>query len=250
MSYRKIALVTGANKGIGFQIAKDLAADGFTVLLGARDLAKANESAKDIEGHTHVIQLDVTDPASIVAATARITEEFGRLDALVNNAGISHAGTPGTPLDEVGRTGLLTVAPMKEIRAVWETNVFGVIAITQAMLPLLRKAEAANIVVVGSSGGSMTWNSDPDNPHRKMFGAYSTSKAAVHAAALAFAFALEDEGIKVNIVSPGFTSTALNNFQGTDSLEDGTTGLYKLATAGSDGPTGTFTGPNGRQIPW
>ena len=158
MTDKTLALVTGANQGVGFQIASDLAAQGLTVIVGAGELAKGEEAAKTIDGDARAIQLDVTDQTPIDAAAARIAQEFGRLDAVVNYAGISHAGPRGTPLEEVGKTGLLTVAPMEELRAVRETNVFGVIAVTQAMLPLLRKSKASRIFVVGSGGGSMAWN--------------------------------------------------------------------------------------------
>src|SRR5690606_4414015 len=119
------------------------------------------------------------------------------------------------------------------------TNVFGVIAVTQAMLPLLREAPAGRIVVTGSSGASFTLNSAPSNPHRRMFGNYSVSKAAAHAVMLAFALALEDTNIKVNAACPGFTSTALNNFNGTRSLQEATREPVRLAPIGDDGPTGT-----------
>ena len=132
---------------------------------------------------------------------------------LVNNAGISHAGKPGRSLEEIAKSGRLTVAALAEVRAVFETNVFGVIAVTQAMLPLLREAPAARIVNVSSTSGSLTWNSDPANPHRQMFGTYSSSKTALNAITLAFAAALESTRIKVNAACPGFTATDLNNFR-------------------------------------
>lgn len=248
MQNNPVALITGANTGIGLQIAKDLSGHGFTVLVGSRNLAYGETAAKGIGAEAHALQLDVTDQASISAAAERVRGEFGRLDVLVNNAGISHAGKPGQPgrpLPEVARSGLLTVAPLDEVRAVFETNVFGVIAVTQAMLPLLREAPAARIVNVGSSGGSLTLNSDPANTHRAMFGAYSASKSASHAIALAFALALESEGIKVNIACPGFTSTALNNFAGTRSVEEGAREAVRLALLGADGPTGTFSDEDG-----
>ncbi len=243
MQDKSVALVTGANEGIGLQIAKDLAAHGFTVLVGSRNLENGETAAKSIGANAHALQLDVTDQASIAAAAERIRNEFGRLDALVNNAGISHAGKPGRPLQEAGKSGLLTVAPLDDVRAVFETNVFGVIAVTQAMLPLLREAPAARIVNLGSTGGSLTWNSNPTNPHRAMFGAYSSSKAALHAITLAFA--LESTGIKVNAACPGFTSTALNNFAGTRTVEQGAREAVRLALIGADGPTGTFSDEDG-----
>jgi len=119
------------------------------------------------------------------------------------------------------------------------------IAVTQAMLPLLRHSKAARIVNIGSTGGSLSWNSRPDNDHRRMFGTYSTSKSAAHAVSLAFAFALEKEGIRVNIACPGHTATALNNFSGARSIEEGAREAVRLAVLGPDGPTGTFSDEDG-----
>ena len=156
MQDKPVALVTGANKGIGLQIAKDLAAHGFTVLVGSRSLERGETAAKSVGADARAVQLDVTNQASIAAAAERIRNEFGRLDVLVNNAGISHAGKPGRSLEEMVKSGHPSVASLDEVRAVFETNVFGVIAVTQAMLPLLREAPAARIVNVSSSSGSLT----------------------------------------------------------------------------------------------
>ena len=239
MTEHRVALVTGANQGIGLQIAKDLAAEGLIVLIGARDLAKGRIAAEEIGERVHAIQLDVTDQSSIDAAAARIAQDFGRLDVLMNNAGISRA-RPDQPFSVAVQTNLLTEAPIADVRKVFDTNVFGVIAVTQAMLPLLREAPAGRIVITGSSGASLTLNSDPSNDHRRMFGNYSVSKAAAHAVMLAFALALEDTRIKVNAACPGFTSTALNNFNGKRSLEEGARAPVRLALIGDDGPTGGF----------
>ncbi|MFD1992484.1 SDR family NAD(P)-dependent oxidoreductase [Paenibacillus nicotianae] len=245
MHNKQVALVSGANKGIGLQIAKDLVAKGFTVLVGSRNLEKGKMAVNDIGEGAQAVQLDVTNQHSIVAAAEYIEKEYGRLDVLINNAGISHPGKSDGNFPESVQSGLLTVAPMEDIRAVFETNVFGVIALTQSMLPLLHQAPAGRIVNIGSSGGSLTWNSNPDNPHRAMFGTYSSSKSALHAITLAFAFALESTPIKVNIACPGFTSTALNNFAGTRSVEEGAREAVRLAMIGPDGPTGTFSDENG-----
>ncbi len=246
MQDKQVALVTGANKGIGLEIARQLAQDhGLTVLVGSRSLEHGEEAAKNIGAGAHALQLDVTDGTSIKAAAERIRTAFGRLDVLVNNAGISHAGRPGRKFENLGDVNSLTTAPLDDVRAVFETNVFGVIAVTQAMLPLLHEAPAGRIVNLGSSGGSLTLNSNPSNPHRAMFGNYSVSKSASHAVMLAFAIALESTNIKVNAACPGFTKTALNNFNGTRTLEEGAREPVRLALIGPDGPTGTFSDEDG-----
>lgn len=246
---KPVALVTGANKGIGLQIAKDLAMHGFTVIIGSRNLGQGQTAATGVGPDARALQLDVTNQASITAAAENIRKELGRLDVLVNNAGVSHAGKSGRPLEEIAKSGRLSVASLDEVRSVFETNVFGVIAVTQAMLPLLREALAGRIVNVSSTSGSLTWNSDPTNPHRSMFGAYSSSKAALNAITLAFAFDLESTGIKVNAACPGFTSTDLNNFQGTRTVEQAAREPVRLALLGPDGPTGTFSNEDG-PLPW
>ena len=250
MQDKPVALVTGANKGIGLQIAKDLAAHGLTVLVGSRKLENGETAAKSVGEDAYAVQLDVTDQDSIDAAAERIQSEFGRLDVLVNNAGISHASKPGTPFEQIILSNSLTTAPLEDVRKVWETNVFGVIAVTQAMLPLLREAPAGRIVNVSSGSGSLTLNADPTNPHRSMFGAaYSPSKTALNAITLAFALDLESTRIKVNAACPGFTSTDLNNFQGTRTVEQGAREPVRLALLDANGPTGTFSNEDG-PLPW
>lgn len=244
-----IALVTGANQGVGNEIAKALAANGYIVYLGSRNLENGKKAAAEIGDNAKAVQLDVTQQESINAAVAKITGEYGRLDLLVNNAGVSHAGmAPKTP-EELMATGRAVNVSLDEVRTVWETNVFGVIAVTQKALPLLRKSAAARIVNVSSGLGSLTWISDPECWAREHFGiVYAASKTALNAITLAFALELEKEGIKVNATSPGYTATALNNFQGTDSLEVGSREPVRVALE-TDGPTGGFTGPEGK-LPW
>jgi NAD(P)-dependent dehydrogenase (short-subunit alcohol dehydrogenase family) len=249
MQDNPVALVTGSNKGIGLQIAKDLSAHGFTVLVGSRDLENGEVAAESVGNGALAVQLDVTDQVSIAAAAKRIRDELGRLDVLVNNAGISHAATPGRSLEEIVAAGHLSVASLDEVHTVFETNVFGVIAVTQAMLPLLREAPEARIVNVASSGGSLTLNSDPTNPHRAMFGTYSASKAAANAVTVAFAAELESVGIKVNAACPGFTATDLNYFRGTRTVEQAAHEPVRLALMGANGPTGTFSNEDG-PLPW
>ncbi len=248
MNDKRIALVTGANQGIGLQIAKELVAHGYAVLLGSRSLEKGEAAAQPLGPDAHALQLDVTEPASIAAAADRIRQEFGRLDLLVNNAGIANP-QPGTSLEESIQANRPSVAKLDDVRTVFETNVFGVIAVTQALLPLLREAPAARIVNVSSAAGSLTVNSDPAFPYRHGFGVmYSASKTALNAVTLAFAIELEPANIKVNAVSPGFTATALNNFAGTDTVEQGSRAPVRVALD-EDGPTGTFSGPDG-PLPW
>jgi NAD(P)-dependent dehydrogenase (short-subunit alcohol dehydrogenase family) len=252
MNDKPVALVTGANQGIGLQIAKDLVAHGFTVLVGSRNLERGQAAAKEVGPDAHAVQLDVMDHASITAAAEYIRKELGRLDVLVNNAAISHTNRlPGASIEEYVKLNRPSNMSMDEIRAIWETNVFGVIAVTQAMLPLLRKAPAARIVNVSSGVGSLARNSDPTYPNRRMFGlGYSASKTALNAVTLAFAIELEPEGIKVNAVSPGFTKTALNNYAGTETVEEGAAEVVRMVLLGPDGPTGAFTRWENETIPW
>jgi NAD(P)-dependent dehydrogenase (short-subunit alcohol dehydrogenase family) len=143
-----------------------------------------------------------------------------------------------------------SIVSLDEVRAVWETNVFGVLAVSQAMLPLLREAPAARIVNVSSGVGSLTRNSDPAFPYRSIFGpVYPASKTALNAITLAMAIELESAGIKVNAVSPGFTKTNLNNYEGTETVEEGAREAVRVALLGAEGPTGTFSGASG-PIPW
>ncbi len=249
MPDKRVALVTGANKGIGLQIAKDLAAHGFTVLVGSRNLENGETAAKSVGADARAIQLDVTNQASITAAAERIQREFGHLDVLVNNAGISHTGRPGVSLAEIVKSSRPSVASLAEVRAIFETNVFGALAVTQAMLPLLREAQAARIVNVSSSTGSLTLNSDPANPRRAMFGAYSWSKTALNALTIALASDLESAGIKVNAACPGFTATDLNNFEGTRTVEQAAREPVRLALLDSNGPTGRCSSEDGL-VPW
>lgn len=248
---KRIALVTGANQGIGLQIAKDLAADGLTVLLASRNLDRGNAAAETIDGDVHPIQLDVTEEASIRSAVKQVEEKFGRLDILINNAAISRAnGEQSETMQDYIKRSRATVIDVDEVRTIWETNVFGVLAVTQAFVPLLRKSEAARIVNVSSGLGSLAVNAAP-HPHRATFNpGYGASKTALNAITLAFAIDLEAENIKVNAVTPGYTSTALNNYEGNETVEQGAAEAVRVALLGSDGPTGTFTGSVNEAYPW
>lgn len=240
---KKVALVTGANTGVGFQIAKALADNGYTVYVGARNQEKGETAVTKIGGRSKAVQLDITDLRSIDAAVTQIQSEFGYLTLLVNNAAISNAGKPGRTMEEVLGAQRASIAPIDEMKMVWETNVFGTLALTQACLPLLRKAETARIVTVSSALGSLTLNANPANPFRSAFDAvYGASKTALNGIFLSLAIDLESTNIKVHLVSPGFTATALNNFQGTDTVEQGSVEPIRVALS-EDIPTGSFTGP-------
>jgi NAD(P)-dependent dehydrogenase (short-subunit alcohol dehydrogenase family) len=252
MQDKPVALVTGANQGIGLQIAKDLVPHGFTVLVGSRNFERGETAAREIGPGAHALQLDVTDPASIAAAAERIGNEFGRLDVLIQNAAISNSGKrPGQSVEDHAKATRPSNVSLAEMRAVWDTNVFGVLAVYQAMLPLLRQAPHARIVNVSSGVGSLTRNSDPAFPYRAIFGpVYPASKTALNALTLAMAIELEPEGIKVNAVSPGFTSTNLNGYAGTETVEEGAREAVRVALLGPDSPTGTFTHATLGVLPW
>ena len=252
MQDQPVALVTGANQGIGLQIAKDLVAHGFTVLVGSRDFERGEAAAKEVGPGARALQLDVTNRASITAAAEWVRNEFGRLDVLVQNAAISNTRKlPGQSIEEYAKTTRPSNVSLDEMRAVWDTNVFGVLAVYRAMLPLLRETPGARIVNVSSGVGSLTTNSDPTFPYRAIFGPlYPASKTALNALTLAMALELDPEGIKVNAVSPGFTKTNLNGYAGTETVEEGAREAVRVALLGRDGPTGRFTRWQNENIPW
>jgi NAD(P)-dependent dehydrogenase (short-subunit alcohol dehydrogenase family) len=251
MQSKRVAMVTGANQGVGFQVAKELAANGLTVLVGSRNFERGEAAAKEIGQGAIALQLDVTDRPSIAAAAERIRRQFGCLDLLVNNAAISNTNKGNLSLQEYAKITRASNASLDEIRAVWETNVFGVLAVYQAMLPLLRDSSDARIVNVSSGVGSLTMNADPAFPYHATFSpVYPASKTALNAITLAMMIELESTGIKVNLVTPGFTKTNLNGYEGTASVENGSREVVRVALLGPDGPTGTFTRWENETIPW
>ena len=251
MPDKRIALVTGANQGVGLQVAKELVANGVTVLVGSRHFERGEAAAREIGAGAIALQLDVTDRVSIGGTAERIREEFGRLDLLVQNAAISNTRMGSMSLQEYARISRASNASLDEVRTVWETNVFGVLAVYQAMLPLLRESSDARIINVSSAVGSLTSNADPAYRYHPMFGpVYPASKAALNAITLAMMVELESTGIKVNLVSPGFTRTYLNGYAGTQSVEEGSREVVRVALLGPDGPTGTFTRWENATIPW
>jgi NAD(P)-dependent dehydrogenase (short-subunit alcohol dehydrogenase family) len=241
-SSKQIALVTGANKGIGFGIARRLGKAGLTILLGARNVRLGQEAAAKLQAENldvRHIELDLVRPETIEAAAATIAADFQRLDVLVNNAGINDAadGPPST-------------VDLSAVRRVMETNFFGTLAVTQAMLPLLRKATAGRIVNVSSGLGSLTLNGDPDWEFApfKLLG-YSASKAALNMLTVQLAYELRGTAITVNSAAPGYTATDLNGHRGHQTVEEGAAEAVRLALLPSDGPTGGFfqtAGPH----PW
>jgi NAD(P)-dependent dehydrogenase (short-subunit alcohol dehydrogenase family) len=251
MQSKRVALITGANQGVGLQVAKELVANGLTVLVGSRNFERGEAAVKEIGRGAIALQLDVTDRASIAAAAERIRKEFGRLDLLVNNAAISNTRKGSLSLQEYAKISRASNASLDEVRAVWETNVFGVLAVYQAILPLLRESSDARIVNVSSGVGSLTANADAAHPYHARFGpVYSASKVALNAMTLAMMVELESTGIKVNLVSPAFTKTNLNGYEGTESVEEGSREVVRVALLGPDGPTGTFTRWENVVIPW
>ncbi|QVQ52248.1 SDR family NAD(P)-dependent oxidoreductase [Spiractinospora alimapuensis] len=251
MPTNRTALITGANQGMGRQVAKELVADGATVFLGSRDLARGETAAAEIGESAIALGIDVTDTASIATAAERIREESGRLDLLVNNAAISTTRDDVGDLAELRAMSRASTAPVDEVRAVWEVNVFGVLAVYQAMLPLLRESSDARIVNVTSALGSLATVADPAFPFHSSFEpVYAASKTALNAVTLSMMIELEDTDIKVNLVSPGFANTALVNFEGTESVEDASREVVRAARLGPDAPSGTFTLWEGVELPW
>jgi NAD(P)-dependent dehydrogenase (short-subunit alcohol dehydrogenase family) len=239
---KKIALVTGANKGIGFEVARQLAVSGCTVLLGARNTALGEGAAARLQaegGDVRYLAIDLTDPATIAAAANRIDADFGRLDILINNAGIVAPGD-GTP----------SAGSLDAIERTLRVNFIGSVAVTQAMLPLLRRAPFARIVNVSSGLGSLTQNADPANPHAAVkYLGYSASKAALNMLTAQLAYELRDAAIKVNSADPGYTATDLNGHRGTQTIPEGAAETIRLALLPDDGPTGTYSDSKGI-VPW
>lgn len=250
-THQKVALVTGANKGIGLGAAGQLAALGMTVLIGARDPRRGEDAAAALRaagGDAHAVTLDVTDPATIQEAAKQVEERFGHLDVLINNAGITGSGqvSPEDAYDQVPSS-----VDLDLVRAVFETNVFGVIAVTNAMLLLLRRSPAPRIVNVSSHAASLTITSDPDGPLATLLpsAAYAPSKTALTALTVQYANELRKDGILINAAAPGYVDTDSNNHTGFLTVAQGAAVLVRLATLGTDGPTAGFFGEE-CPVPW
>jgi NAD(P)-dependent dehydrogenase (short-subunit alcohol dehydrogenase family) len=241
MSGQTTALVTGANKGIGYEIAAGLGALGWSVGVGARDEGR-REAAVEKLSATGVdafgVPLDVTDDASVAAAARLVEERTGRLDVLVNNAGVT-GGRPQEP----------TRVDPASVRTAVETNVIGVIRVTNAMLPLLRRSASPRIVNMSSRVGSLTLQTTPAAETGPISAAYAPSKTFLNAVTIQYAKELRDTHILINAGCPGFTATDLNGFRGVRTPEQGAAIAIRLATLPDDGPTGAFFEDAG-VVPW
>lgn len=234
-----IALVTGANKGIGHEISRQLASKGVHVLMGARDATRGETAATGLRAlglSAEYILIDVTSQQSVDAAAALIETRYGRLDILVNNAAIAIDWVPPTE------------TTMDALRQTWETNVFGVVRVTQAMLGLLRKSKAGRIVNMSSGLASLT-NTAAGRYGSPYLLAYCASKSAVNAVTLKFAAELSGTPIKVNSADPGYVATDMNQHQGPRTVAQGAATPVRLALLPDDGPTGGFFNDDG-VVPW
>src|SRR6516164_1407137 len=240
MNGKRTALITGANKGIGLETARQLGQRGMTVLVGARDGERGARAVATLRGEAidaRFIALDVTDAASIAEASRAIERDLGGLDVLVNNAGI----ILGRPKPSETR--------LDDVRRVFEVNVFAAVAVTNAMLPLLRRASpAARIVMVSSEIGGLSNHGDPQWKYAWFNAiAYPASKAALNMVTVQYAKELAATGIKVNAADPGYTATDLNGHRGTQTVEEGARASVKLALLDDAGPTGGFFDAHGQK---
>jgi NAD(P)-dependent dehydrogenase (short-subunit alcohol dehydrogenase family) len=230
----KTVLITGANKSIGFETARQLLKAGYYVYLGSRDIENGKQAVQKLneEGFNNLeaVQIDISDPESVKPAREVLGQKITLLDVLINNAGIS-GGFPQPP----------TTLDVNAIRKVFDTNFFGTIDVTQTFLDLLKKADEPRIVNVTSGLASLTLHSDPS---WKFFnfkgGAYGPSKTALNAYTIALAHELRDTAFKINAIDPGFTATDFNNNRGTGTITDAAALIVKYATIGADGPTGKY----------
>jgi NAD(P)-dependent dehydrogenase (short-subunit alcohol dehydrogenase family) len=237
----KIALITGANKGIGFETAKQLAQLGYFVYLGSRDKAKGLDAINKLKDtgilNVELIEIDVTDINSIKQAKQELETKIEVLDVLINNAGI--AGY--LPQN-------ISTGEMANLRKVFETNFFGAVQTTQQFIPLLKKSNEPVIINVSSELGSLTIHNNRQHPNYEIFDAYSCSKTALNAFTVMLANEFRNTNFKINSVSPGYTATDFTQYRGTQTVEQGAKYIVKYATLGIDGPTGGFF--REEEIPW
>ncbi|MFD7962724.1 SDR family oxidoreductase [Streptomyces zaomyceticus] len=244
MSETKIALVTGANKGIGYEIAAGLGGLGYRVGVGARDETRRETAVEKLRAagvDAYGVPLDVTDDRSVTDAAERVERQAGRLDALVNNAGISGEMDPGWVQDP-------TALDLEVLRTVVDTNVMGVVRVTNAMLPLLRRSPSPRIVNVSSSVGSLARQADPDTGIPIM-AAYAPSKSFLNALTVQYARQFAGTNILINAACPGLVATDFTGFQGPRTPEQGAATAIRLATLPDGGPTGSFFEDDG-VVPW
>lgn len=243
---KKVALVTGANKGIGFETARQLGAQGITVLVGARDEGRGRDAATKLKEESidaHFVHLDVDDLTTHETARSFIEETFGKLDIIVNNAGVLLDDRTGGAMVPTSQT------PIDVYRKTFDTNFFHLIALTQTLLPLIRKSDAGRIVNLSSIVGSLTLHSDPQSPiYDYKIPAYNTSKTALNAFTVHLAYELKGTSIKVSAAHPGSVVTDMNE-QGTMSIQDGAQTSVQLATLPADAPSGRFV-HMGEELPW
>lgn len=242
----KLAFITGANKGIGFETALQLGLKGYDILLGSRDPEKGEAAAAKLRAEgitTYVIQIDMADPASIQAAAERILRDFSHLDVLVNNAGVWLEGSS---------MGVSTVATIsqEDLAMTYQVNLFGQVDLTQRLLPALKKAPAARIVNLSSILASLTLQADPkaETYGVKVF-AYNSSKAALNSFTIHLAYELRDTKIKVNAAHPGWVLTDLGGPHAPMSVQEGAATSVRMATLDDDGPTGGYFFLD-RPLPW
>jgi NAD(P)-dependent dehydrogenase (short-subunit alcohol dehydrogenase family) len=229
---KRIGLVTGATRGIGLEIARQLARAGVYVLLGARDIAAGATRARELRAQgleVEPTEIDLNRHETATAAAAQIQRAYGRLDILVNNAGIMNAADT-----------FASIVDAQVLRAVLEVNFIGATVVTQRMLPLLRNSASGRIVNISSSVGSFWWNGDRNNPVTDRWLAYSAAKVALNMMTNLLAYELRDTKIKVNAVCPGEVQTDMNGGQGEFTVEEGARGGVKYALLGEDGPSGGF----------
>ena len=236
----KIALVTGANKGIGFETAKQLAQLGYYVYLGSRELDNGTQAVEKLKllgiQNVDVLEVDVTDTDSLRVAVQRLENETEALDVLVNNAGIAGQQPQN-----------IATVDIANLRNLFDTNFFGAIQCTQQLLPLLKKSEAPRIVNVSSGLASLALHGSGNA--NAIYDAYSCSKMALNAFTVLLAKEFAKTGFKINSVAPGYTATDLNGFKGTQTAEQAAKVIVKYANLDSDGPTGKFVDLKG-ELAW
>ena len=242
MTDKKVALITGANKGLGFETARQLGKQNIKVLVGARDEARGREAAEKLQSEgfdAEFVLIDVTNEKTLEAAAKNVEENYGKLDILINNAGI--ANEYGLAPGEID---------LELIRQTFDTNFFGVIAVTKSFLPLIKKSDGGRIVNVSSGLGSLAQNSDPNWDFAAVKPlAYNSSKAALNMFTVILAAELKDTKIKVNAADPGYTATDLNHNSGPKTVEQGASIIFDLATLPESGATGGYFDDQG-VVPW